>query len=144
MDDERNLVALAARLSQAQQREAEAKRERLEAEEALIAATDFDRSEGQQSFAVQSADGRCTFTLKQPVNTNVDSDGWLKLRRTLPQDHPGRLIFRAKYDLDMKAARALQESDPKAWADVSSVVSRSPGKVQVDLKSVVLGAASDA
>jgi hypothetical protein len=54
--------------------------------------------------------------------------------------HPGRAIFKASYVLDTKRARELQEREPKAWATVSAVIERKPGKISVDLKEVVLTA----
>lgn len=133
-----NLVLLAGTLSRAKAAEAEAKAARIAAEEALVAATGFKKPDGQESYEESGADGRCKLVVKQPITTNVDGEGWVKLRRTLPPKHPARSIFKAKYALDLKAARKLQETDKEAWVKVSSVITRKPGKISVELKEVVL------
>lgn len=137
-NDEHDLVALAATLADAKRREGEAKTDRVAAEVAIIAATGFKKAEGQESYDGSNTTGTCKLVLKQPVSTNVDSEAWVALRRTLDAKHPARAVFTAKYAVDAKKAKALQEANKKAWADVSAVVTRKPGKVSVELKEVVL------
>ena len=74
--------------------------------------------------------------MTQPIYTNVDSETWPKLRRILGVNHPARGIFVTKYTIDLKAARLLQKDKPSAWADVAQVVTRNPGKIGVEVKSV--------
>lgn len=139
MDEKRpSLVALAAALSAAKQAESEARARRLELETAIIAATGFEKPEGQQKFAEEGEDGSCELVLKQPITTNVDDAEWEKVRRSLENNHPGRKVFLKTYKLDTRAARKLQDEQPALWADVAKAVTRKPGKVQVELKSVTL------
>lgn len=133
-----DLVALAATLSKAKADESIAKTARIEAEEALIRATGFDKSEGQESFEQQNDGGYAKIVLKQPIMTKVDGDDWVKLRRTLGKAHPARGIFQAKYSLKTKEARALQTDHPGLWADISSVITRKPGKISVEIKEIAI------
>jgi len=132
-----DLVALVAELARAKQEEGDAQARRIAAEEAIIRATGFALAEGQKTYDRTSAAGTCKVVLKQPVNTTVDSEAWPKLRRTLPADHPGRAVFRAKYEIITRDARELQQRDPSAWADVAAVVTRKPGKVGVEIHRFV-------
>lgn len=131
-----NVVELVRRLSKAKRLESAAKIVRIVAEKALIAALDFKKPEGQETYDHESDAGTCKVVLKQPINTTVDSEAWLKLRRTLPPDHPGRKCFRAKYEVRSKEARALQDSDKSKWSEIADVITRKPGKVQVEIKSL--------
>ena len=140
MTETRDLVLLAAALSEAKRAEDEAKAARIAAEDALVAATGFAKSEGQESYEESNEAGRCKVTIKQPVRTTVDDEAWVKLRRTLDPRHPARAIFKASYSVDLKKARELQERDKAAWATVSEVITRKPGKVSVELKEVVVSA----
>lgn len=133
-----SLVALAAKLSDAKRRESKASKDRIEAEKAIIRATGFVKPEGQQKYEHEDDAGACQLVLKQPIGTSVDSIAWPKLRRTLDTKHPGRKVIVAKYSLDTKAARKLMEDDKAAWADVSAVITRKPGKVSVELKKLTL------
>ncbi len=139
-----NLVELAAALAAAKSDESAAKNRRIEAEEAIIQVTGFDKAEGQESYEEDNDSGSCKLTLKQPIRTTVDSDAWLKLRRTLDKNHPARGVFKAKYDLRTKEARELQNTDKPAWVAVADVISRKPGKVSVEIKSVVISAGQEA
>ena len=135
-DEAKNLVVLAAVLGMTKRKEAELKEQRLDLEARIIAITGFTKPEGQETYKRDSELGSCTITLKQPINTKVDSDKWEALRRTLDPKHPGRACFRRKYDVETKNARELQDGDDdakKAWAEVSEVVTRSPGKVSVEV-----------
>ena len=138
MDYEHDLVALAATLAGAKGREELAKAERITAEVAITAATGFKKPDGQETFDASNEHGSCKITLKQPINTIVDSEAWVKLRRTLDAKHPARAVFAAKYSVVAKKAKALQETDKQAWADVAEVVTRKPGKVSVTVTELVL------
>lgn len=129
---------LAVRLANARATEEEAKRERIEAEEALVEAAGFRLPEGQETYSVEEDGITAKVTFKQPINNYVNSEGWLALRRTLPKDHPARGIFRQKFELVVGEARKLQEANRERFADVSSVITRKPGKIQVDIKSLVV------
>jgi len=134
-----DLLVLANRLSIAKRAKEIVTARVLEIETAIVAQTKFEKSEGQETFREDDDRGACSLVLKQPITTTVDSEAWLALRRTLPPKHPGRAIFRAKYDLDVSAARALQEGDDDAkaaFAAVSGVITRKPGKVSVALKTL--------
>ena len=137
-NDEHDLVDLAATLAAAKQREEQAKGERIAAEEAIIAATGFRKPDGQETYLGESKNGVCKLVLKQPVSTNVDDEAWVKLRRTLEAKHPARAVFKAKYSVDAKKARALQAENKKAWADVSAVVTRKPGKISVSVDELIM------
>lgn len=138
MTETTDLVLLAAALSNAKQAETEAKAARIAAEDALVAATGFAKTEGQESYDDDNEHGRCKLVCKQPITTKVDDDAWVALRRTLPPKHPARSIFKASYSLDLKKARKLQEADKAAWATVSDVITRKPGKISVELKELTI------
>jgi len=134
-----DLLVLANRLSIAKRAKEIAAARVLEIEIAIVAQTNFEKPEGQETFREDDDRGACSLVLQQPITTKVDGEAWLALRRTLPPKHPGRAIFRAKYELDTKAARALQEGDADAkaaFADVSDVITRKPGKVSVEIKTL--------
>lgn len=132
------LVALAAELSAAKRAEKEAEAARIAVEERIIKATGFAKAKGQETFDEEGPNGHVKLTLKQPLNVKVDGEAWRKLRRTLDPKHPARDIFVAKYELKGKAATALQKEQPQAWAQVCSVVTTTPGKVSVEVKTLEL------
>jgi hypothetical protein len=133
-----DLVTLVATLSAAKVAEQQAKAARVAAEDALIQFTGFDLPEGQKTFEHTRDDGASAkVTLKQPITTSVNSDGWLALRKKLDPKHPARGIFVQSFKLGTKEARALQDTNPTAWADVSDVIDRKPGKVSVEIKHVI-------
>ena len=138
MEDKQDLVVLASQLEDAKYHEAKWKEERIAAEDAIIKATGFVKPEGRQAFRKETKAGTCWLVLNQPISSNVDSDAWLKLRRALGIHHAGRDVFKQKFTLDKKAATALQSTNKRAWIDVSEVVTRKPGKVGIELKSLVL------
>lgn len=137
-----SLVELASSHVEAKRREDKAKQERIDIEEAIIALAKFKKAEGQERYEDENAIGRCVFVLKQPVSTKVDAKAWLALRRTLDKNSPIRKLFIAKYSLDLKLARALQADDKEHgesnWAKASECITRKPGKVSVEVKSVFL------
>lgn len=141
-DDVRDLVVLTARLSAAKVALVAAASKVRSAEDAIVKATGFSKPEGQESYDRPSPYGIAKLTLKQPINTTVDSEAWLKLRRTLSADHPGRKCFRAKYEVATKEARALQDkkddASKAAWATISAVITRKPGKISVKVESLQL------
>jgi len=115
--------------------EHEANARRVAAEQEVVRLCGFALPEGQQTFeAVDGSAGACEFTCKQPINASVDSELWRKILRRLPAKHPAREVMQTKYELRTRAARELQESDPRAWATVSECVTRKPGKVAVEVK----------
>lgn len=138
MAETQGLVELVALLANAKTHESEAKAARIICEDAIVRATAFAKPEGQETFREEDRLGSCEVVLKQPITTNVDGDAWVKLRRTLMPKHPGRAVFTAKYSLDTKAAKALQTECPSAWADISAVITRKPGKIGVEVKKVVI------
>jgi len=136
---EDSLVVLAKRLSEARRQEEEAKTERIFVEQAIVALTGFEKPEGQLKYRCTDDYGSVDLVIKQPINTSVDSAAWVKLRRTLMPKHPGRGVLVAKYSIDTKAARELQTECPSAWADISSVITRKPGKISVEIKTMLFG-----
>ena len=136
MAEEPTLVRLVAQLANAKDTEVAARDARIAVEEAIIAATGFDKSEGQESYEETTSEGNCKLVLKQPVTTKVDDDAWVALRRTLDTKHRGRAVFVTKYSLDTRKARVLQDSNPLAWRDISSVITRKPGKISVEVKDI--------
>jgi hypothetical protein len=140
---DRTVIALCAKLVNAKLRLGKAALDVRRAEEELIKETGFDKAEGQETYDASDEQlGMAKIVLKQPINTKVDSEAWPALRRTLAKDHPGRECFRTKYEVNTKPARVLQDSDDpekkKAWAEISDVIERSPGKVQVEVKGLEL------
>lgn len=138
MTETRDLVSLAAAWTHAKRMENNAKCDRLAVEEAIIAITGFKKPEGQESFECDNTLGYCKVVLKQSIQTSIDSQGWLTLRRTLTKEHPGRQIFKSKFSLETKLARQMQDNFPKEWAEVSSVITRKPGKISIDVKEVTI------
>lgn len=131
-----SLVELAAKLSHAKAEEAQAKLRRLAIEAKIIAATGFKKAEGQEKFHRNDTHGTVDLICKQPITTKVDSKQWLKIRARLPKRHPGRNVFVQSFSLDTKAARELQAEHPKEWADIADAITRKPGKIQVEIKSL--------
>ncbi len=123
------LIGLIHALAESRVAEAEAKKARVEAEEAIIRHTGFKKTEGQETFG----DKGFSVTLKQPITSKVDPVAWRKIRHALPAGDEARKVMREKYDLDTKKARALQKERPEIWVKVSKCVTRKPGKVGVDL-----------
>lgn len=137
--DDRALIALCSRLASMRARENALREEIARAETELVAATGFAKPEGQETYRASHGNTGVRFELRQNVYTSIDAGAWLALRRSLPTSHPGRGIFRQKFDLDMRAARELQANDRMAWMDVAPVITRTPGKVSVSIKELVLG-----
>ena len=131
-----SLVKLALDLARAKRDETDAKDRRVAAEAAIVAATGFDKAEGSQTYDRDDEHGTCKLVLKQPITASVDAETWEKTRRTLDPKHPARDIFVRSYKLDTKKARALQDSNPEAWAVASEAITRKPGKIGVDIKQV--------
>lgn len=142
MTEIQGLVQLATTLADAKKREDTAKKDRIKAEESIIALVGFKKAEGQESYESEDGLGDCKIILKQPISTKVQTDVWLALRRTLDPKSPIRKIFKAKYSLDLKLARALQDADKKNseanWAKASECIERKPGKVSVELKMLTV------
>ncbi len=138
MIDQAHLVRLAQRLHRAKIGEERAKNTRICCEKEIVEATQFIKPEGQHGYKAKSEGGSCELTLKQPVYTKVDTDGWLKIRKKLNPHHHGRQCFRQKFDIDTKAAREVQEKYPAEWIDVVKAITRTPGKISVDIKEVTV------
>lgn len=127
---------LARALNAAKHDEDRAKRVRIEAEEALIAALRFEcQGEGSETYKLIGTSGTATVTLKQPVNRSVDGEVWLTIRKSLASTLADGLM-RTKFELNLKPARELQDSDPATWAKVAECVTAKPGKVGVEIKSI--------
>jgi len=124
------LFELASRFERAKIVEEAARLARVKIEEELTAASGFKKPEGQETYTAVDY----SIEIKQPVNATINAGAWLKLRRKLPPKHPGRKIFVPAFKLDTKAARALQEEHPEAWADLSECITRKPGKIGVSVK----------
>ena len=127
------LFRLAAQLASAQRAEQKAKEKRIGLEEELAGGSGFDLEEGQLTYDAYCPEGHCKYTVKQPLNDTLDEKAWVAMRLKLPKDHPGRGIFKTKPVLDKKAARELMKTNPKAWAEISEVITTKPGKVSVTL-----------
>lgn len=131
------LVKLANDLSTAKAVELLAKDRRIDIEQSIIGLLEFDKDEGQETYTGETAGGStCRIVVKQPVNTKFDSDSWPKLRRSLSGS--ARKAVVGSYKLDTKEARKVQDDDPESWKIISALVTRSPGKLAIDIKSVAI------
>lgn len=138
MDEIQGLAYLVAELANAKHFEDEAKVARILCEDAIVHATRFKKAEGGETYEEKASTGTCRVVIKQPINTTIDDAAWIALRPKLDPKHPARKVFKASYSLDKKAARELQDGDPRAWAEVSSVITRKPGKIAVEVKELVM------
>ncbi|MEO0479029.1 MAG: hypothetical protein AAF196_06070 [Planctomycetota bacterium] len=111
----------------------------LETEQALIEAANFKKPEGQGSFEHAEDRGSVKIVFKQPINATLDQDAIAQAHRSLKHNHPALAAFKSTYKLDTKAARAVKDED---WRAVAHCVTRKPGKVSVEVKSLVLGEVS--
>lgn len=131
------LVKLANELASAKAVEAEAKDLRIDLEQSIIGLLDFDKDEGQETYSgLTSGGSTCRVVVKQPINTTFDGGQWPTLRRSLSES--ARKAVVSSYKLDTKEARIVQDKDPESWAKISDLVSRKPGKVSIEIKSVAI------
>jgi len=136
-----SLLELAEKFSAACLAATAAYEARLALEEKVIAATGFDKPEGQETFEFSDDRGRCKFTLKQPIHAKVDAEAWGRIKASVG-GAIARRIMRTKYELATAEARDLQEKDPTTWAKVAECVTRKPGKISVDLSELVVTTAT--
>jgi len=130
------LVELVTELDRAKRDELEAKAKRIILELKVIEMTGFAKAEGSESFEDQQNGFYTKIGIKQPVTRNVSADGWLKVRRDLPNRSPWKKIMRPKFELDAKIAKQCRENDPDAWAKISACVTTKNGKPSVEIKSL--------
>jgi hypothetical protein len=133
------ILDLVQKLSDAKAAQAAANARRIEAEKALIVATGFDMTEGSETYNPVDDRGSAKFILTQPINATIDQEAWRKARRSFPAQHPAKKVMKEKFSLDLQAARALQKEDHESWLIVADCVTRKPGKISVEIKSIVLG-----
>lgn len=126
-------IVLAFHVAAWKRAEVEAKRNRARAEDLLVGALGFKKSEGQETYEPESELGTATITCKQPINTTIDQEVLPAMLKDLPE---AAVAFRVKYELDTKAARELQEKQPEVWLAISRAITRKPGKISVDVKGV--------
>lgn len=138
--NEIDVVDLAIRLRSLEERKSETQASIDAIKEQIIGLAGFQKPEGQESMEFESGRGSVRVEFKQPVSTKVDSDLWDLLREGLPAGHPAQSLFRQRYELDLRAARKVQDTQPDAWRDVADVVTRKPGKVSVKVTDVVFNA----
>lgn len=136
------LLRVSAELHAAKLQEEIAKARRIAAEDRLVAFLGFKKAEGRERYVDASEAGACSIVVEQPINNYVDTEGVEKLLPRLGAFHPGRKVFRRKYDVDVKAMRALAKDERRAWLDVCDVVTRKPGKVAVKIEEIEASAIS--
>lgn len=106
--------------------EAQAREQRIEAEQALIDALGC-KAEGSQTHTV----GDRKVTIQGKMNRCLDENIWQSIARQVPEElRP----VKYKAELDMKGVRYLMESHPDVWAMVANAVITTPGKPYVTIK----------
>jgi hypothetical protein len=138
------LVALAAALQAAKRDEDAAKQKRVDAEREILSLLDFKLPEGQETYEVTTPAGSTAkVVVKQPVSTSFDGDRWPEVRKHVSA--AARKAVRIEYRLDTKEARALQDDDSQhdSWLRLAALITRKPGKVQIDLKNVLVEIGED-
>ena len=133
-----SIIEVAAALETLRERKKFVEAQIADHERALIALTGFCKAEGSERFPQQDELGSCDIVCEQPIYTKIDATAWRKLRAKLPAKHPARDIFRQKFELDLRKARAFQASDQAGWNQISSVVTRTPGKIAVRIEKLQL------
>ena len=108
---------LALNLVNARFAEAEAKAQRIECEDAILAQFDLAES-GSQTV---KTDNGIKLTLKTGLSYKVDKGA----------DIPAHCLKVTKPELDVKAYEALRESDPMEFGRVSKMVTTTPRKAAV-------------
>jgi hypothetical protein len=127
----KTLAELAGALYDAKRTEDEAKRQRIEIEEAIAALVETGEN---QSKTVDAAPG-LKVLVKRAMSYEADVEAIRKLNLDadiLPLElHPP---IPAEYGFDEKAYERLREQNPAAWAKVAEHVVAKPRKVSVTLK----------
>lgn len=122
------LDELAAHLADCKSIEDEAKRQRIEAEEALITALG-QKSEGSQTYKTE----QWSVTITGKINRTLDVGAWNSIKTLIPEQlHP----VRYKPEIDIKGLRWLEENDKGVYATVAQAISAKPGKASVEVKRI--------
>lgn len=140
MDEVKSAAALeiVRKLAIAKAEEDRATERRISLEADLIDVLEFRKPEGQESYTIETPSASCKVVLKQPINASVDSDEWDRIRKTIDKKSPVHAIFVQQWKISTAEARALQEKDPATFAIAAPAITRRPGKVQVDIKQLVV------
>jgi hypothetical protein len=134
---ERRLFELSCQLETAQKAEEFAKEQRIRVEEEIVKATGFSKPAGSQSFATDGAFGSAKLTLKQNVYVSVIEDRIPAVKKSLGSNLFWR-CFSTKHAPVAKAIAALEKSNRDLYLEAAVVIQRKPGKVSVELKTLVV------
>jgi hypothetical protein len=132
---DRRLFELARSLSEAKRDEAEAKKKRISVEEEIAKATGFSKPSGSQSYAVSGEFGAAKLTLKQPVTMAVVQDEIAEVKKKIGAA-AFKKAFRTKIDVNAKGIAELENSNRDLWLIAMEAITKTPGKVSVELKSL--------
>lgn len=121
-----NIPQLRAMLAAAKDREAQAKKERVQAEESLLAFFPADKAEG----TVTDKDHGITVTYG--VSRKADSEAlqtaWMGLSANAQK------AFRWSADVDTRQLKALAELDPTTHGAIAQYITTTPKKPTITLK----------
>ena len=126
MTEPTELDKLALDLERMKEKEAEAKLDRIGAEEALLKAV-TPKDEGSVTFK----ENFYKVTVKSPVNRTIDTDAYLEMEWKLP---PKKNPIVKKLSIDIKKYRTLEEHEPDMFALLSKCITSKPGKIQVSVE----------
>lgn len=135
---DREVIGIVASLARAKAKEDAAKADRIRIEEDLLAAVGFDLTRGSKTYAFVDGDASCKVVLGQPITVSIDQEALENLFESLSPKHPGRLIFRKKWELDGKESTSLLATDPTSYRAVAGVISSKPGKPSVEIKALAI------
>lgn len=127
-----DVATLAAALLQLKEQENEARDARVVMEERVIAALDFKKPEGSETYEA----GRFKITCRRPINRSVDAEAWETVKAGLDSDGLATVenLMRTKYELNLPTAREIEQQSAALWRKIALCISSKPGKVAVEVK----------
>ena len=121
---------LVNRLVQAKALEVEANRQRIQAEELLIARLG-SKPESRQSHMLDSGD---TVVITSKMIYHADMPALIELSARLPD---AMRPVRIKTELDQTAAKYLRNNEIEAWKVIAPAITIKPAKTSVEIKSFI-------
>lgn len=100
------------------------------AEADLIAALEFKREQGSETFKIACDEGSAKLTLEQPVTVKVLEDSVAELKKKL-KPTLFNSVFRTKHEVIRAGLDALRESQRELYLECAKHISTKPGKVSV-------------